>query len=175
MNNILKEAKRLYDLQFAILWLKPESKRPVKFKWTTGPRETWDTLSKSYQEGFNVGVRLGPVSDLGDGHLGVVDHDVKSSEPRHRIEAEQYLDNLYPGIKDVAPKVQSGRGNGSAHYYVKVDKSVLKGGKLARSKEMVKVFMPSSKPSAHEQKTLTQDELSKGVRIRAAWEIRTAN
>lgn len=113
MNLTLREAKRLYDLGFAILWIKPRDKAPVKSKWTTGPKESWESLKRSYKVGYNVGVRLGEASKLKHGYLACVDVDVKDSKFLEK--ANKILKELF-GEK-TCPAVYSGSGNGSMHLY----------------------------------------------------------
>lgn len=152
----------------AVLWLHPNSKRPINFEWTTGDRQTWDELRKQYREGYNVGCRLGSPSKLQGGYLAVIDVDVKSKEPHHRLEAVKATKDF---LNEDCPVVESGRGGGSAHYYVTTPK-VFKTFKAATSKEFVKVYMPSVEPSKkRDHITLTLEEIKKGMRIRAAWEI----
>lgn len=169
MSATLKEAKRLHDLGFAILWIKPNSKAPVKSKWTTGPRESWENLKLSYKPGFNVGVRLGAPSKILDFYLLVIDLDVKSSDPRHRAEAEAALLELFPELTE-APKVASGRGSGSSHTYG-VSKEPCAPLLLRKSKELVKVFMPSAPIGKSQREALSEEDLNEGYRMRPAWEI----
>lgn len=163
-----KEAQRLYGLGFAIHWLHPKSKRPVESGWTTGPRKDWTNLQETYQPAFNVGVRLGTPSKIGENYLAVVDVDVKSTDKRHREEAVAAAKKLLNGVK--CPAVSSGRGNGSRHYYC-VTKAPFKTFNPAVSPEKVKVMMPSKKPSKKELETLTPAEIAQGLRIANAWEI----
>lgn len=166
-----KEIKRLHKMGFAIHWLKPKSKVPALSGWTKGPRASLSDLKKLYREGMNVGVRLGKVSHVNDGYLAVIDLDIKSEENRHRLEAESKLLELFPEIKG-CPVVLSGRGNGSAHFYVLLKEPVSGDNRKGQSSETVKVVMPSSVvPSNKERQTLSSVELKNGVRLRAAWEI----
>ncbi len=167
MNDVLKEAKRLYDLGFAIHWLHPKQKRPVESGWTTGPRADWSYLKKTYKPNYNVGVRLGKPSVVEEKFLAVVDVDVKSTDKKHLAEVTEKLAQLnLPGL----PCVSSGRGNGSRHIYALTDKPV-KPFKYASSLDTVKVPMPSAKPSKRELAALTKQEIDKGIRLRPAWEI----
>lgn len=165
-----KEIKRLHKKGWAIHWLKPKSKAPLLPGWTSGPRSSLTELKKLYRPGLNVGVRLGKVSKVNQGYLAVIDVDIKSNENRHRLEAEKKLFELYPEIKK-APLVFSGRGNGSAHYYVLLKNPVSGENLKASSLETVKVKMPSSQPSKRELQNLTKDEIENGFRLRHAWEI----
>lgn len=166
---MLKEAKRLYDLGWAIHWLHPKSKRPIESKWTTGPRKKWNELKAQYRPGMNMGVRLGTPSVVAGGHLAVIDVDIKSKDPKHRKEAYEKVGKLLSGVGQVG--TLSGRGNGSGHLFG----ATLAPGKsrrLSQSSENARVFMPSAqKPSKYEQTTLTTKEIKDGIRIRPAWEI----
>lgn len=113
-DSTLLEARRLHALGFAILWLRPRSKRPVGSGWTTGPRDSWDVLERSYRPGMNVGVRLGEPSKLKSGYLACIDVDIK--EPRFRDVALKTARDFLDGKK--APLVLTGRGMGARHYYV---------------------------------------------------------
>lgn len=166
----LNETERLHRLGLAIHWLRPKSKIPCRSGWSSGPREGWTALKNSYREGYNVGVRLGAASKVPDGYLAVLDVDIKSSDPKHQAEAKEKVLELFPEAKD-APKVWSGRGNGSAHYYVRLKEPSSGGETLARSPEEVEVKMPSVSPSAKELKKLTPKKIEKGLRLRAAWEV----
>lgn len=170
MSEILKEAHRLYKMGFAVHWLHKKSKRPVESGWTSGPRKSWDELKTSYSKDYNVGVRLGTPSHIdGQGYLAVVDLDVKSQDPKHRREAIEAARKII-GANTVSPVVMSGRGNGSRHYYILTPQPI-KPFDAAKSKETVKVHMPSSKPSKKEIESLTSTELSTGLRLRVAWEV----
>lgn len=134
------EIERLHGLGFAVHWLRPKSKIPINRDWTKGPRLLLEGLRAQYTAGMNPGVRLGHASNLGDGYLAVLDLDVKSEEKRHRQEAREALYALFPETK-TAPRLDSGRGNGSAHYYVKVKVPVRGEDVKARSTEKVKVLI----------------------------------
>jgi predicted P-loop ATPase len=166
----LPEIQFFHKQGMAIHWLKPRSKAPLNAGWTKGPRADWNDLAKSYRKDLNVGVRLGVSSKFSNGYLAVIDLDVKSEDLKHRKEAEKALLNLYPTAKN-APKVISGRGNGSAHYYVLTKEPTKGGDTKAKSTEIVKVKMPSVDPSKKELEVLSMDEVGDGYRLRPAWEI----
>lgn len=170
LNLTLTEVERLYELGFAIHWLQPRQKRPVESKWTTGPRKDLDALTDSYVDGYNVGVRLGKASHVGDGYLAVIDCDVKSADPRHRAEMEARLAELFPGLPFNLPTVTTGRGNGSCHLYV-VTRDPAKSQRLGQSGEKVKLVLKGVEHSKHEKEALTADELAADIHLRAAWEI----
>lgn len=157
---------------WAIHWLHPKSKRPIGNQWAAGPRKTWDELKETYQNGFNVGVRLGTPSEIvvgfKTGYLAVIDVDIKSTEKRHRQEALKALREL---VGDVScPEVRSGRGNGSRHLYC-VTAKPFKTWNPYESSEAVRVLMPSKKASKVELNSLTEKEIKEGWRISKAWEI----
>lgn len=166
---MLKQTKKLFDLGFAIHWLKPKSKMPVESKWTTGERKSWAYLEKTYTKGLNVGVRLGQPSKINGGYLAVIDVDVKSEDPKHRKEAYDRVKRLFGN--EFRTSVRTGRGNGSLHYYGYTPTPVATR-RLGQSNDVVRVKMPSSdNPSKRERTTLTVAELAKGLRLRPAWEV----
>lgn len=164
------ELRALHARGFTLHWLKPRSKAPIGLGWAKAPRLDFDSFKKEYRAGFNVGVRLGKVSRVDEGFLAVIDVDVKGTKPEHQKEAEEKLFEIFPEAK-TAPCVISGRGNGSAHYYVTVSEPFSGGERKAQSSEIVKVKMPSAKPSRNEESKLTRQELDAGWRLRPAWEI----
>lgn len=167
---MLKQIKALYDAGFAIHWLRPKSKVPLESGWTTGDRKPWADLLETYRVGLNVGVRLGTPSKVNGGYLAVIDVDVKSTDPKHRKEAYDYVKTLYPAV-GAAPRVLTGRGNGSCHVYGRTrDPAETK--RLSQSNETVKVAIPSAdRPSKRELSTLSKQEIEAGVRLRPAWEV----
>lgn len=168
----LQEIKHnYYDRGFSLLWLHPKSKRPVELKWTSIGNKSWKQLHHAYKSNMNVGVRLGGPSKVEGGFLAVLDVDVKDTEPQAWEEARKRLKELFPKLRlNDSPVCLSGRGNGSRHVYV-LTKEPCSPQRLAQSPRKVKVHMPSVKPSRHELDTLTADQISKGIRIRPAWEI----
>ena len=110
---MLNEIERLYNLGFAIHWIMPGQKRPVESAWTTGPRKSWEHLKKTYKKGYNVGVRTGSASKIGENYLAVIDVDVK--HPDFIDEAARLTKRLLG--KRLAPIVSSGSGGGSHHIY----------------------------------------------------------
>lgn len=168
---MIKEAKRLHAIGYAIHWLKPNSKQPRESGWTKGDRKTVSELNDTYSYGFNLGVRLGAASKFPDDtYLTVIDCDVKSSDPKHEKELNDKLHTLLKGLELKTPQVFSGRGNGSKHLHVRT-KLPQSHYRYGQSSEKVKVSMPSIQPSKFEQTTLTPDELKEGIRLRPAWEI----
>lgn len=167
---VIDEVKRLHDMGFALLWLYPKSKRPIGDNWTEGKRKSWDQLKKEYKKAMNVGVRLGTPSKLSDGsYLCVLDCDVKSSDPIHLKEMEKALSSFCPS-HEFAPRVLSGRGGGSCHFYFRT-KNPQQSFKAVRSGHKVKVFMPSVQASKGDTEGLTIEEVNAGYRMRLAWEV----
>jgi len=109
----LIEAKRLFDLGFAIHWCAPKQKRPVESKWTTGERKPWSYLKETYFDGLNVGVRTGTPSHIDGDYLACIDVDIK--KPEAKFAALAALKNIIGD--EVLPEVRSGGGNGSRHLY----------------------------------------------------------
>ncbi len=112
-SEIFKEAKRLHQMGFGILWLHPRSKRPVESGWTKGSRQTWEELDATYRAGYNIGVRTGEASKLPHGYLACIDVDVK--DEAFRKAAVTRLNTLLGDHQP--PEVRSGGGNGSRHLY----------------------------------------------------------
>ena len=166
----LTEAKRLYDLGFALLWLHPKSKRPIRNGWTSGPRQKWDELKTAYRPGMNMGVRLGEPSFIDDGYLAVLDVDVKSTESRHKAEAQTAVQTILGEKGGLCAFVESGRGGGSGHFYFRTT-TPFKTWNPDKSLEMVKVHMPSKRPSKLELAQLSKVEIESGMRLSRAWEI----
>ncbi len=166
-HDTLLAAKGLYDLGFAVHWVRPKSKKPVESKWTTGDRKPWAELKRTFKPGMNVGVRLGKASKLATGYLAVLDCDVKSADPKHR---KEMLARLMEVCNQPTPYVASGRGNGSSHRYV-VTEAPAAPKRLAQSPDKVRCLMPSVEPTPLETRTLSEKELNDGWRIRPAWEI----
>lgn len=169
---MLTEARRLYQLGFALHWIKPNSKAPVKSKWTTGPREDWKQLKASYREGYGLGVRMGSVSAVNGYALANIDIDVKSDDPKHHAQALKKLEKLFPGLYQVAPIVKTGYGL-RLFVLTKGDVSV---NTLTRSKEQTVVHMPNSEVNRKQIKfmedgLITQKQLDEGYRVRPAWEL----
>jgi predicted P-loop ATPase len=166
----LSNLKTLHDQGFALIILEPKSKKPYDFGWSKAAKASWEKIEKQFKPDDNMGVALGTQSRLANGkYLAVIDCDVKSKSDHHIAEMESALKKM--GVNPTAaPTVTSGRGNGSKHIYVCSEKS-FKPFRVAQSKQLVKVHMPSVKPSKRELEELSPSELKQGIRIRAAWEI----
>src|SRR5690606_4816029 len=169
-NTIPAEVERLWRLGFAIHWLRPKSKIPVEPKWTTGERLDLETLKKTFHRNYNFGVRRVRSMRVAGAYLAGIDVDVKRGSARARDEALAKAVELFPQVKN-APYLESGRGNGSRHYYVRLVEPLRGDEVKARSEKIVKVKMPSVEPSRAEGEKLTDKELAEGWRLRPAWEI----
>lgn len=168
---IYKEARRLHDLGLAVHWLHPRSKRPVGMGWTTGPRKSWQELEKEFKPEMNVGVRTGNASKIGERYLTVIDVDIKSAEPHHRLEANAAVKALLGGLRP--PMVRSGRGGGSRHYYVVTEKPFASFNPAA-STEFVKLKL--NKPvTRRDREILSEPDIEGGYRMVRAWEISVMN
>ena len=122
---MLQSAKALAREGGAVIWLKKGEKRPVDNGWTRAPRASEADLEATYRPGYNVGVRLGEPSEIDDGlFLHVLDIDVKGGA------ADE--DEAYDALADILPEwekfpyVESGRGGGSAHIYLAVERPLTK-------------------------------------------------
>lgn len=169
---ILKEAKRLYELGAAVHWIKPNSKAPVKSGWSGPTRDPWDVVAKEYKPSYGLGVRLGASSKLDGGYLANIDVDIKSSDPRHQVEALSALNKKFPGLFEKAPIVKTGYG---LRLFVKT-KEPLPSGKITSSREETVVLMPTAEISAQQKKAvalgkITEEQLKAGYRVRPAWEL----
>lgn len=168
LDQVKAEAKRLYDLGFAVHWIHAGQKRPIESNWTTGPRKPWNYLNETYIDNLNVGVRLGTPSKIGSGYLCVIDLDVKSTDKADAAEAKAFVEGFI-GVASL-PAVASGRGNGSMHYYC-LTSAPLRPFMAKRSDKTVKAFMPSVKATGKNTFGLTPKEIEKGLRLRPAWEV----
>lgn len=110
------------DAGFGLHWLHPKSKRPIGKEWSEARIASIDDLQKTYQQGNNLGVRLGLPSQLIDGsYLHVLDIDIRVSDLAD--EAWSEVERLFEGL-DVRsfPTVVSGSGGASRHIYFNTSK-----------------------------------------------------
>lgn len=127
---MLNVAKPLVEHGFAVHWLKPKSKAPAMGKeWAQLPVATWGQLKARYREGMNIGVRLGEPSIVGGYYLHVLDLDIRDEE--YLDEAMAALAELFPDYESF-PRVASGSGGASRHFYFLSDKP-FRSRKLAHS------------------------------------------
>jgi hypothetical protein len=117
-DEMLKAVRDLYARGLELHWLYPKTKKPIGEGWSTHPKRSLEDLKQSYESGYNLGVRTGRWSTPEEGKaLIIIDMDVKSTDPHHALESQAAVEDLL-GDASLYPCVASGRGNGSAHYYV---------------------------------------------------------
>jgi hypothetical protein len=113
MDVTLKEALALREAGFAVHWLRPGSKAPIKANWTEMPFPTEEELIQDYRPGCNLGFRPGKVSVVGGYEICVLDIDIRGGE--------QFADEAYAAANSVMegefePNVISGSGVGRHQY-----------------------------------------------------------
>ncbi len=163
-----KDVDHLYSLGFALHWLRPNSKAPLKSNWTNNKRESKEELLATYCKGYGLGVKMGEASKLPCGnYLANIDVDVKSGLKHHRDEALKFLDSKFPGLIKKAPVVKTGYG---LRLFVKTPTPV-QSGKLSSSPDNVRVKMPNAPINNAQKKSLNEKELAAGWRMRCAWEV----
>ncbi len=116
---MLNEIERLARNGFAIHWLHPKSKRPIGDDWSTKSVASIEQLRNTYRDGYNVGVRLGNWSKIGEQYLHVIDLDIRETEAAPV--AMSKLVEMFPSYQTY-PVVQSGSGGASRHFYILSDK-----------------------------------------------------
>lgn len=127
---MLETAKPLTAEGFAVHWLHPKSKRPAMGnEWADLPKASFEELQKRYRKGMNLGVRLGEISKVGGQYLHVLDMDIRGDE--YLDEAMAALHEMFPDV-DSYPRVRSGSGGLSRHFYFLTDKP-FRSRKLAHS------------------------------------------
>ncbi len=170
---MLKEAKRLYDLGFAVHWIKPGSKAPVKSGWSSPTRDRWAVVEREYKKGYGLGVRMGESSKLKDGtFLANIDVDLKGATKRDRREALAVVEERFPGVVAAAPCVFTDHG---LRYFVRT-RTPVPSGKISASPRVVKVLLPTTEVNRRQHQAvaegiLTEAELADGYRVRNAWEV----
>jgi len=113
---LLEKHAELIEFGVSAHWLKPRSKAPVEFDWSTLPRKSLDDLCDTYRDGYNMGFRTGTPSKTRDGYFHVLDVDVKDASKAH--EALAAARQIVPGL-DQLPCVVSGNANGARrHFYM---------------------------------------------------------
>lgn len=163
-----KELKTLHDLGLSLIWLHPNSKRPIGTGWTQGPRKTKAELNQAYKKGVNLGVRLGGSSKIGEYYLAAVDIDIKSKDPKHLKEALDAAKKVVGNIE--MPQVDTGRGGGSRHLYF-LTKEPFKTFNIHTSTDILEVLIPSKKPTMDDLAHFTKAQIDQGLRLSAAWEV----
>lgn len=171
---MLDEAKRLYDLGFAVHWIKQGSKAPVKRGWSSGTKDDWEEIKNSYVLGYGLGVRMGEPSKLPDGtYLANIDVDIKSTRESDKKEALAFLKKHFSGLDlSTTPMVQTGYG---FRLFIRTPFPV-KSKKIGSSKATTVAFMPTTEINRKQREyqtrgLITEKELMKGFRVRSAWEV----
>lgn len=113
--------KPLLKAGFTLVRLKPHSKEPVSRNGSIVQVRSWAEAKQVAEAGGNLGVRLGRHSKVGGRYLAVVDLDVKDSGSQ--LEAMRALKDLLPEYKSL-PRVVSGSGGASRHYYITTSEPV---------------------------------------------------
>lgn len=111
---MLDEIGPLVTAGFALHWLHDRTKRPIGADWSQKPRNSLESLRRSYVDGRNVGVRLGEPSKIGTEFLYLIDLDIR--EDRFADDAMAKLAEIMPESASL-PTVQSGSGGLSRHFY----------------------------------------------------------
>ena len=112
MDKLLKDALELRERGFAIHWLRPRGKAPLRSGWASELPLTAEELMKTYQHGFNIGFRAGKWSVVEGNEICVLDIDIAggpSYAPEVYAAAEAIAGASYTAI--------SGSGIGR-HYYL---------------------------------------------------------
>lgn len=106
-----KHLEMYHDMGIPLVFLQPKSKVPAQKEWS---KKGFDPKQlDNYRTGMNVGIKLG--WKLKNGFfLGAIDVDIIDSQ--YANEAWTLLSSTAPTFKSW-PKVTSGRGNDSGHYY----------------------------------------------------------
>lgn len=122
----------------AVHWLKPQSKAPVDNAWSDASVASLADLRDSWRPGYNVGVRTGRFSKIGNLYLYLIDLDIR--DEGKAAEARAALKSFIPEAGRF-PMVASGSGGSSRHIYFLTDKP-LRSKKLAHSEGFKMVHDP---------------------------------
>lgn len=129
----------MLDAGAALHWLKQKSKAPADEGWSTASINDFAALKRKYEDGQNIGIRLGEFSKTPAGYIHVIDVDIR--DPDQADDAwDAVRDLLLPNV-DEMPMVVSGSGGESRHVYILTDKP-MKNGKIAKSEGFSMVFDP---------------------------------
>lgn len=110
-NLMIDQLKLYHGLGIPLVFLQPKTKIPLQKNWS---RTGFDAGQLShYREGMNVGIKLGWPLSCGH-YLGAIDVDIANEG--YAAEVWALMDAVAPNYR-LWPKVTSGRGNGSGHYY----------------------------------------------------------
>lgn len=114
LDSVLRSVRPLIDAGAALHWLAPRDKMPIEGAWSSKPRYTLEQLKEKYHKGYNIGVRPGEPSKIGNLYLHVLDVDIRKAELAH--EAWSAVTALIGDYKRL-PSVISGSGGESRHLY----------------------------------------------------------
>lgn len=117
---MLNETSRLRGMGFAAHWLRAKDKAPIKPDWANLPVASIDELKKTYRRGYNLGVRIGEPSRVFGHYLHLIDLDIRDESRLE--EAVEILKRYIPEFETL-PRVKSGSGGSSAHYYFLSDEA----------------------------------------------------
>lgn len=117
---MLKDAIRLANMGFSVIWLKNRSKAPVGDDWTQLPTKTEADLRDTYIKGRNMGVRLGEQSRIEGLYLHVIDMDIRDPEIVDSV--REQVEKLLESKISAFPTVISGSGGASRHFYFLADR-----------------------------------------------------
>lgn len=129
----MKIDKDLHRMGVAFHWLKKASKAPIGNNWSSVKRASYRDLEDTYRKGNNVGIRLGPISEIDGYYLQAIDLDIR--DENYTKEAHDVLTELFEGY-DIFnfPTVQSGSMGPSRHFYFMTNED-FGSRKLAHSEE----------------------------------------
>jgi hypothetical protein len=114
MDEVLRTALLMREMGFAVHYLRPQTKIPVRAAWSDAPVMTALELNKAYRAGYNVGFRAGKWSVVGGYEIVVLDVDVKGGG-KDADQAYAVVERLTGGHVDYT--VRSGSGYGLHAYY----------------------------------------------------------
>lgn len=115
MSEMLDTAIAFAEAGLSVQWLRKRSKAPVAEGWTQAEFQDADALTESYREGYNLGLRPGAPSCVDGHYLHVLDFDVKDNQQRK--EATDFVRELLGDDLNHLPRVRSGSGGASRHFY----------------------------------------------------------
>ncbi|WP_288959531.1 VapE domain-containing protein [uncultured Sulfitobacter sp.] len=115
------EIKTLIARGASLHWLHERQKRPVEGDWSKAERYDEDQLRAKYRAGYNIGLRPGEPSKIGNAYMHVVDLDTRRDE--FAEEAWTALLDYIPTARSM-PSVVSGSGGASRHIYFLSDKPI---------------------------------------------------
>lgn len=139
MSNPFPVITPLVEAGVAIHWLKPREKAPVEPGWSDAPIATLADLRASHVRGYNVGLRPGEFSRVGDLYLHLFDVDIRDAA--QAADAWSTLRTMCPVLDPSFPVVISGSGGASRHVYFFSDRA-FRSKKLAHSEGFSMVFDP---------------------------------